>query len=194
MAAFPPLFTGLNFLLVLFLKGPLFLEKDLCALLQIEFLVLHSFPFLGVCALMKWAGKPKESTNGVSEKFSFWGFCFWGLLIVYISASFTLGWRGPIFFLVATLATYTGFWLKRLEPFAVLHLGLRWFFSLMIYMISISTFKLSTNVDNWGVEGSTFKAGLMYFLCLGFLEYSGVYDIIELFLRKNMNKGSRGDN
>jgi hypothetical protein len=183
-AGLPPLVTALTYTLVLTL-GPLgFLGEDFRVLLQVEFLVIHSFPFLGGFIFLRKVLETKNKKEGKDSNPVFLNFFFWGLLVLYVGVSFTLGWRGPIYFFAATLATYLGFWLKRFDPLAMYHLAGRWVACFFFYFVFISVFDLSNSVSLWRVEAKTFRMGLFYFLVLGLLECFGFYDWVEWKIRK----------
>lgn len=75
----------------------------LSELMQIEFLVIHSFLFLGLIAL------PKADTK--KEKITQWS-AFFVFLSGYLLFASSAGWAGIGAFLGATAATYFGFLLN----------------------------------------------------------------------------------
>jgi hypothetical protein len=74
-----------------------FTPEQLAKLMQIELLVIHSFPFMAIVAM----GKPKKKSGKIIQ------WCvFWGLLSVYIYLAFKMGFASVLVFLGLTLATY----------------------------------------------------------------------------------------
>ena len=96
-------------------------------LMQIEFLVIHSFPFITVVALLR------PSTLG--WRILQWS-AFWVLLGLFVNGAWLSGrWWGIQAFAGLTLATYLGFLLHWTRGAQILLLGLRWLISFSALMI-----------------------------------------------------------
>jgi hypothetical protein len=174
------------------------LGHDLKVLLQIEFLVIHSFVFLALFAWMAGEGSRHRALAGKGGDPAAWRWAFWGMLSLYVLASLSVSWKGPLYFLAATAATYPVFLgigsgaarsegfhgtlrersRLRLAPAGLgdwLRLGSIWLFSIVTYLSLIGLFDLSNSVDQWRAEPATYQAGLAYFLGLGLLEAFGAH-------------------
>jgi len=205
LACWPALLTALAYALLLSPHHPFpgMGGRELTTLFQVEFLVLHSFLFLAITGGIGWGGWASfPDKSGKTFPMKYVRRFFWGLLAVYLLASFSMGWAGPLYFLGATSATYPvflGFTSRRSffrgappsvlttvsgtaapDPFpdlsAWVQLGARWFLGFVLYMICVSFAGLSQNVDDWRPDAHTYWAGALYFAGLGSVELSGLYD------------------
>jgi len=205
LAAWPALLTALAYALLLspFHPFPGMGGRELTTLFQIEFLVMLSFLFLAITGGIGWGGWASfrdKSGRTLDPKYP--RRLFWGLLAVYLLASFSMGWAGPLYFLAATSATYPvflGFTSKPsffrgaspqvLTPLAGtatpdplpdlsswVQLGARWLLSFILYMACVSFADLSSNVDDWRPDAHTYWGGALYFAGLGSVELSGLYN------------------
>jgi len=183
--------------------------RELKVLLQVEFLVIHSFPFLCVFAWMGGEGARTPRMGAKAGNPKHWKAAFWGMLALYLLVALSMGWMGPIYFLVATATTYPLFLglgrttpgtmevpgttptvrppLFRLSPKDQedwWRLGSNWVTCFILYIVLISFFDLSNNVDHWRAEPRTYWAGLGYFVALGILELWGFHDRMVRILKR----------
>lgn len=142
-------------------------SRMLKLMMELEFLVIHSFPFLALCAIL-----PGDTEK--QRKFLRWG--FWGLLCLYLFAAGDMGgFCGVVLFAGLTFSTYLGFFFRMFTEQAMIELAVRWFVNFMVFILGISLFDLRKNVTMWIYEERTLYVGMIYFLVLGCLEWSGVY-------------------
>jgi hypothetical protein len=134
--------------------------------LQIEFLVIHSFVFLGLVALAK--------SDTRKETIIQWSVCS-VFLTGYLAFAARAGWSGVGAFLGATAATYLGFLLNLTAPGRGLQLGLRWVVSFVAFMIGSGIADLPEDVGTWDRDPDTIFLGMIYFSTLGVFELSGLY-------------------
>jgi len=139
----------------------------LTRLMQIEFLVIHSFPFLGLIALVR----PTAWRHRAIQ----WS-AFGGLLSIYLWMAFTEGgWESVLTLLGLTLATYVGF-LLHLEPETqVRRLGFRWLISFALFILLAIVAGMPQSVNDWDGSEEVRLFGLLYFLAHGLLEWTGFY-------------------
>jgi hypothetical protein len=223
-ASLPPLLTALAYGVVLLGEGTLFgyTGQELRLLLQVEFLVIHSFPFLCIFAWMGGEGTRHPLTKGAGGKPIHWRMAFWGMLALYVLMALSMGGMGLVYFLVATAATYPVFLgfgravqtprdLPRMTVPPVgpwpslgprdkeewLRLGSSWIACFILYLSFLGFFDLPNNVDDWRAEPSTYKAGLAYFLSLALMELFGVHAKMARWVKVTAEKakppeGSQG--
>jgi hypothetical protein len=179
----PNLFISLCYILTVLYGTAImgFTRGQLAKLMQIEFLVIHSFPFMAIVAM----GKPKNKSGKIMQ------WCvFWGLLSVYIYLAFKMGFASVLIFLGLTLATYLGFLLNLTKPNAFAQLLARWIASFVAFMIFGLSTRMPENVSIWHETKAVLYFGMLYFASLGFLELSGLYQSSWLArLIKKIKKG-----
>jgi hypothetical protein len=153
-------------------------RRWLGALMGIEFLVIHSFPF------MMLIGSVRPRDDGARKCRSA---AFWGLFAVYfLFAAQLAGAAGVLAFAGLTVATYLGYLLRRTSPDAVMQLAARWASSFLVFIICSAAAGMPEGVDDWPEHGRVLFFGLAYFLVLGLLEATGFYD--GKFLRAAMER------
>ena len=136
-------------------------------LMEIEFLVIHSFPFLVIIGLLRPETKKLRIIRTLG---------FWGLLAIYIIFAFTMdGWAGIFTFTGLTLVTYVGFFLRITEPKLVAQLVVRWFVNFILFLLFVGIMKMPESVERWHSYKQVYDFGLSYFFCLGAIEWSGFY-------------------
>lgn len=136
-------------------------------MMELEFLVIHSFPFLVLFAIL-------PGNTEKQRKFLRWG--FWGLLCLYLIMAGDIGgiW-GVIVFAGLTFSTYLGFFFRMYTEQAMIELAVRWFVNFVVFIAGAMIFDLPENVDDWVSEARTLYFGMAYFLALGCLEWLGAY-------------------
>lgn len=167
-SSIPNLFISLCYMLTVFYGITIIgmIRGQLAMLMQIEFLVIHSFPFMAIVV----TAKPKKRKGKIVQ----WCF-FWGLLIMYLYLAFKTGFAGVLIFLGLTLATYLGFLLNLREPKAFTQLLVRWISNFAAFMIFGLSTGMPESVSIWHETKEVLYFGMLYFAALGFLELSGVY-------------------
>jgi hypothetical protein len=154
-------------------------------LMQIEFLVIHSFPFITVVALLR----PSTPKGKMFRRIA-----FWGLLILYISGAYSMGgWWGILTFAGLTLATYLGFLLHMTRGLEILRLGFRWLVSFVLFLVLAGFTRMPEAVESWSDTSKVYAFGFYYFLILGVLEWIGFYqtqwiDQIPAMLKKGQSE------
>lgn len=158
LAALPPFVMAVCFWMVL---GPGLRPIgvdgiSLQNLLSVEFLVIHSFAILCAFGL------------GVNKDAPLWRKVLFGALgVTYIGLGFKLGSGSILAFLLATVATYLGFWFQKRDPEARVLLGIRWGMTTLAYMASI----LFCEEFNAG----PMTRGFFFFMTLAGLEAAGFF-------------------
>lgn len=136
-------------------------------LMEIEFLVIHSFPFLAFIGLAKPETKRLQILRIIG---------FWGLLAIYIVFAFSMdGWAGIFTFLGLTLVTYVGFFLRITEPKLAAQLAVRWLVNFILFILFAGIMKMPEGVEHWHSYKQVYDFGLCYFFSLGIIEWSGFY-------------------
>ena len=141
--------------------------RYLAQLMQVEFLVIHSFPFICLIALQRprsWRGK------GVQ------GYLFTALLSLYMLAAGKESVAGVLIFLSATLVTYLGFLLRLRDPGAAVNLLKRWGVSFAFFILWCMILGMESEVSQWRPGDKLFGFGFLYFLSLALAEFTGIYD------------------
>ncbi len=140
----------------------------LVSIVQIEWLAIHSFPFIMMVvsqrpSLPQWQGLR--------------GLVFAVLLLFYLLAAHSIaGWPGVGLFFSLTAVTYLGFFVNLDEKIRKLpELGLRWLSNVVLLVFLGVWFELPSNVDNWSIGDGLLPLGGLYFLGLAGLELSGLY-------------------
>lgn len=143
-------------------------HKRLGHLMMIEFLVIHSFGFLGFLAMGKPTMKGQRPLQWI---------LFAGLLALYIVfAQSAGGLSGVISFFSLGVVTYFGFLLNLTSERAKAHLITRWLLSTFLYAITMEIAGADTSMSGWTREVEVLYFGALYFGTLGLLEWSGFYD------------------
>jgi hypothetical protein len=139
----------------------------LSRLMQIEFLAIHSFLFIGLVTLPRvpdWRFRTVQ-----------WA-AFWGLLALYAAGAHTIsGWPGILAFAGLTLATYLGFLLHLTGESQLPRLGFRWFASFLLFIACALHTRMPEEVAEWPEADGIHVFGLLYFLGLAVLEWTGLY-------------------
>jgi len=140
----------------------------LVGIVIIEFLVIHSFPFLTMVVLQR---SRLPQWHGVR------GLAFGVLLLAYLAASHSAGgWHGVELFLSLTAVTYLGFFVSLEERIHKLpELGLRWLCNTVLLASLGAWFQLPSDSASWSVGDGVLPLGGWYFLGLAGLETSGLY-------------------
>lgn len=136
-------------------------------LMGIEFLVIHSFPFM----MFIGSSDPPDEKGRKCRMVA-----FWGLFVIYFLFAAKLGGLSAVVaFAGLTVTTYLGYMLRRTAPDAVAQLAARWAMSFLAFMICAAAAGMPEDVDDWPDHGRVLYFGLMYFLALGVLEATGFY-------------------
>src|SRR3989339_472188 len=136
-------------------------------LMEIEFLVIHSFPFLAFIGLAHPETKRLQIIRIIG---------FWGLLAIYIVFAFSMdGWSGIFTFAGLTLITYVGFFLRITGPKLVAQLAVRWLMTFILFLLFAGIMKMPEGVEHWHSYKQVYDFGLCYFFSLGIIEWSGFY-------------------
>jgi hypothetical protein len=169
VAAWPALFTAIAYLAagLMDIRFLGFTRHYLVKMMQVEFLVIHAGAMLTAVGLARITPQPKP------RRLLTYG--FWVLFAMYILMSFSFAWYGPLLFLHATAATFWGIGWGKLAPSLMLALLVRWFVTVIVYVIAIETQHLPREVASWYDEPATHMAGFLYFAALGVLEWAGFF-------------------
>jgi hypothetical protein len=137
----------------------------LSLLVKVEFLVIHSFPFLALITLprLKWRRW---------RIFQWFLFVTWMCLYMGFAVADESGLAGIAAFLVATAGTYLGFLLRWSDVRRIAQLALRWLTSFILFMAAAGI----AGTKDWRLSPEVLLQGLLYFTALGLLELSGLYD------------------
>ena len=138
----------------------------LYATMQIEFLVIHSFAFIGFAV----AWRPEGLRGQIMRQV-----LFWGLMSLYLAFAYKNGWQGIAIFLSATLATYLGLLLNLKSPVAVAELVTRWLFLFFLSIIVWAMNDMPEDVGNWDRTERTLNSGLWYFGIIALMELLGFF-------------------
>lgn len=187
-SALPNLVLGSCYALTAFRGITLpFMDRHwLGTMMGIEFLVIHSFPFM---MLIGSAHPPTEQGEKCRQV------AFWGLLGLYVIMAAKMGGLPAIItFASLTVATYLGYMLRRTAPGAVVQLSMRWAMSFLVFMITASTAHMPESVSEWPDHRRVVYFGMAYFLVLGLLELSGFYHSprVLTFIKKYLEQWKRG--
>jgi hypothetical protein len=168
--AWPALFAAMVYLIVGMHRVPVFgfTRPFLVDVMKIEFLVIHAG------AMLTALGLAIQTEEGKKRRYLSVG--FWVLLALYVIASFTTyGLLGPLLFLSATAVTFWGIGRGQLKPGFMMVLLIRWFITVILFVIAIEIQDLPKSVESWSDEYSTHLAGFLYFALLGSLEWAGLF-------------------
>ena len=155
-------------------------------MMGIEFLVIHSFPFM----MLIGSAHPLNEQGEKCRQAAFWG--LFGLYV--ITAAKMGGLPAIITFASLTVATYLGYMLRRTSPDSVGQLSMRWVISFLVFMITAGTARMPESVCEWPDHGRVVYFGMAYFLVLGLLELSGFYHSPRVlsFMKKFREQWKRG--
>jgi hypothetical protein len=141
--------------------------NGMARLMQIEVLVIFSFPFITMIALLR--------PSALKWKILQWS-AFWVLLGLFINGAWLSGkWWALLSFAGLTLATYMGFLLHLTAGAKILRLGLRWLISFIALIILMSAMHMPEPANTWQQAPEVYRFGFLYFLTIGLLECTGVY-------------------
>jgi hypothetical protein len=186
-AALPDLSLAVTYMLAAFwsVTFPGMEHKRLGYLMMIEFLVIHSFGFLGFLAMAKPTMKGQRPLQWI---------IFSGLVALYtVFAHSAGGISGIISFYSLGVVTYFGFLLNLTSERAKAHLMTRWLLSTFIYGITLVISGADTSMSNWTTNVGALYFGMLYFGVLGLLEWSAFYDsrpirAIQRFVKDTQKK------
>ena len=169
-AALPDLSLAVTYMLAAFwsVTFPGMEHKRLGHLMMIEFLVIHSFGFLGVLAMAKPTMKGQRPLQWI---------IFCGLTALYFVFAYSAGGiSGIISFVSLGVVTYFGFLLNLTSERAKAHLITRWLLSAFIYAITMEIAGADSSMRDWTRNVHALYFGMLYFGVLGLLEWSSFYD------------------
>jgi hypothetical protein len=137
----------------------------LSLLVKVEFLVIHSFPFLALITLprLKWRRW---------RIFQWFLFVTWMCLYLAFAVADESGLAGIAAFLVATAGTYLGFLLRWTDIRRIAALAKRWLVSFILFMAAAGI----AGSEDWRFSRALLLHGLIYFAAVGLMELSGLYD------------------
>jgi hypothetical protein len=142
-------------------------DRWLRSIVALQFIVIHSFPFLMAIAMVRHPATGCRWCRGI---------LFWGLSAFYLAGSFQLGgFPGLLSFVGLTFTTYVGFLLRRTQPGAGFDLTLRWMVGMALFMTAAIVFDMPPDVESWPSFPQALWFGFTYFLALGFIEAAGLY-------------------
>lgn len=140
-----------------------FTREWLTVMMQIEFLVIHSFAFL---MLIAWF-QPKTRRLRVARWAVFLAF---SALYLYAALTSAGGWASVGTFLGLTAVTYLGAMLRRLSTAELILTGVRWMFNAFVFLIVSGEMHLPNTVNDWVGLPRVIEFGLWYFLALAAFE------------------------
>ena len=168
--ALPDLSLAVTYMLAAFwsVTFPGMEQKRLGYLMMIEFLVIHSFGFLGFLAMAKPTMKGQRPVQWI---------IFSGLVALYCVFAYSAGGiSGIISFFSLGVVTYFGFLLNLTSERAKAHLITRWLLSAFLYAITMAIAGADTSMSDWTTSVNALYFGMLYFGVLGLLEWSAFYD------------------
>ena len=142
-------------------------EKWLQVMMRTQFLVIHSFPFLMLIALVR----PTLLRWRILQWYIFVGF-----FSVYILLSRQDGWDGVIAFVAGTVGVYGGFLLRLSDQKALAQMGKRWLASFALFIGAAILFRTPEDVADWTHSRAALYLGCLFYLGTGILENLGVYE------------------
>jgi len=141
--------------------------RHLGLVMQIEFLAIHSFPFLVFIAI----AKPDSLKKRMGQLF-----LFFGLLAIYFMFAWIGGkWIGIFMFIGLSVITYLGLLFKIQSEERYKELGVRWIICLFIFLLTSGIADMPSDVGSWNSSTAVLKFGQIYFLILGLIEIIGFY-------------------
>jgi hypothetical protein len=167
VAGLPELAVGLQFAALAWAKPYAAMSAAAGAnLMRAEFLVIHSFAFLGLIGQWQPPDAKGRKTRAVA---------FWGLFGLYCVMAAWQGWQFFFTFFGLCFVTYLGLFMTWRTDHAVFQLWARWGIGTAIFLVALGVFDAPKNAENWSGRMSVVKAGALYFLALAALEMSGLY-------------------
>ncbi len=167
-AGLPGLGFAVVYLTVL-LDSPLhpeFTPDVLVRLMKIEFIVIHSFAFVGLIGLARPGYGSLRLLRAIA---------FWGLLVTYAICAAATGWEGLVTFVCLGVVRYVGFLMRIRDPGATWQILMRWLVSLLAFMLLAIAFGMPMYVPDWSGSDALLAFGMTYFGLLAMLELIGVY-------------------
>ena len=140
-----------------------FTRDWLTVMMQIEFLVIHSFAFLMLIAWFKPKPVPLKIVRWV-------GFLAFSALYIYAALESEGGWASVATFLGLTAVTYLGAMFHKVTTGEMILLGVRWLFNSFLFLFLSDKLDLPGTVNDWVGLPSVLKFGLWYFLVLAVVE------------------------
>jgi hypothetical protein len=140
-------------------------REGLCHLVRIEFLVIHSFPFLSLITLPRLRWRRWRILQ-------WFLFATWSCLYLAFAVEGEHGWSGLAGFASGALATYLGFLLRLGAGSRVPALVKRWIAGFAFFMAAAAL----SGSRNWQVSPATLWHGALYFAALGLAEAGGLCD------------------
>ena len=140
----------------------------LVAIVNVEFLAIHSFPFVMMIALRR----PRL------PQFQGLRVLLLGLLLLmYLAGAHSVaGWQGVGLFASLATITYLGFLVNLDEGIRKFpELGLRWLGNYILLVFLARWFQLPSDAASWSIGDGILPVGGLYFLGLAWLELSGLY-------------------
>lgn len=152
-------------------------QKWLARLYAIEFLAIHSYPFM--MAVLIWRPS-SDKVRGLRLFFA-------GTLgLLYVLAAHSIGaWPGVVALLSLMGGTYFGFLLKGVHRSLLPELIIRGIVNLVLFMACAIVFDLPEDVEEWVDQAETILAGFTYFLLLTMLEVNGFPERLIAKFRRN---------
>lgn len=148
------------------LELPLFIDLQwLSRLYMLEFLAIHSFPFM--VALLSW-NAPSDKARGLRIV---------GVLIlawIYsLGAHSMAGWPGVLALAPLMVGTYFGYLVKGIRRAYLPELAIRGGINFFVFILCSIIFDLPTQVESWDGISESIWAGTVYFGSLTFFEFKG---------------------
>lgn len=141
-------------------------RDGLCHLVKIEFLVIHSFPFLSLITLPRLGWRRWRI-------FQWFLFATWSCLYLAFAMEGEHALSGLIGFASGAIVTYLGFLLRLGAGNRISNLVKRWGVSFALFMAAA----MLAGSRNPRVSETTLWHGAIYFVALGLAEASGLYDL-----------------
>ncbi|MCK6459948.1 MAG: hypothetical protein L6Q95_08650, partial [Planctomycetes bacterium] len=138
----------------------------LCHVVAVEFLVIHSFPFLSMITL------PRVRTRRW-RAYQWFLFATWSCLYLGFAGEGRHGWSGILDFASGAIATYLGFLLRWGSGNRVAALVKRWAASFLFFVVAA----VLTGARDFGDSDATLLHGALYFAALGLAEACGLHDL-----------------
>ena len=178
-AAIPNFVLGFCFPLSFLNILPFLDRRWLGAMMGIEVLVIHSFPFM----MLVSSAEPKTGRGRKLQRIGFWSL----LGMYFIFAAQMGGLPGMAAFAGLTVTTYLGYLLRRISPGMAGQLVMRWATTFLVFIGSSGVTGMPGELDEWPESPRLLYFGMSFFLLLGLLEGSGFYRSSKvLFLTDKM--------
>lgn len=145
---------------------PVVIDRQwLSRLYMLEFLAIHSFPFMVV--LLSW-NAPSDKAKGlriVGVLFLAW--------IYSLGAHRIAEWSGVLAMMPLMIGTYFGYLVKGIRRVHLPELGVRGGINLLAFILCSIIFDMPTEVESWDGMRESIWAGTLYFGFLTFVELKG---------------------